>query len=394
MSFVAVDIGASSTRYVNERGQINVAPNNMVLFDTDELSRVNPDTSELEDCLEVYIRKVNGPECPHFPAHFLAGFMAEKYSSNNIRPSALMPKHNQRINYLSLIMSCALSKIKYPMEDMISLYFTVPPLQVDATIETMAPMLPGTYEVHLPKYINKNGQGTVVTFTIKDDIVIKEEAFMAITSFFFNMNGTLKPQYQSILPGNTMSIDIGATTTDLVAAKLGRYLEHSGDTYQLGGNIARSYLTDAIRKKFTIEIPVDSADIIMREGRMQLGATYVDVSDIVSSAKKELAQKIIANLGDYFGKIGIPISQFSAFVVSGGGSIQSQYVNENGEIVKTSEPMSYYVAEELKNICKTISVIPYGDDSRMANIKGMFIYASMYEAKKLAQQQAQNGTTA
>ena len=72
---------------------------------------------------------------------------------------------------------------------------------------------------------------------------------------------------------------------------------------------------------------------------------------------------------------------------------EQKFNGKNGEIVKTSEPMSYYVAEELKNICKTISVIPYGDDSRMANIKGMFIFASMYEAKKLAQQQAQNGTT-
>ena len=40
--------------------------------------------------------------------------------------------------------------------------------------------------------------------------------------------------------------------------------------------------------------------------------------------------------------------------------------NENGEneIIKTSEPLSYSVTQELTTISQGIEVIPYGDDAR------------------------------
>jgi hypothetical protein len=84
----------------------------------------------------------------------------------------------------------------------------------------------------------------------------------------------------------------------------------------------------------------------------------------------------------YFGKIEVPITTVNAIVVSGGGSMQSQYVNADGEVVKTSEPMSYYVTQELKKWSKGTVVVEYGGEARFANVKGLFIKAQLDKSRK------------
>ena len=65
--------------------------------------------------------------------------------------------------------------------------------------------------------------------------------------------------------------------------------------------------------------------------------------------------------------------------------MQSQYVNADGEVVKTSEPMSYYVTQELLNFSSGTEVVAYGSDARLANVKGLFIKAKMDSVVKASQ---------
>ena len=62
--------------------------------------------------------------------------------------------------------------------------------------------------------------------------------------------------------------------------------------------------------------------------------------------------------------------------------MQSEYVNEQGETVKTSEPMSYYITQALTKICSGVEVEPYGESPRLANIKGLFIRAKVDAANQ------------
>ena len=73
MDFVAVDLGASGSRYVTDCGQISVLSNNMVVLPNNELSSITPDATDIESCLEVQIVKETGAECNHFPANVLIG---------------------------------------------------------------------------------------------------------------------------------------------------------------------------------------------------------------------------------------------------------------------------------------------------------------------------------
>ena len=66
-------------------------------------------------------------------------------------------------------------------------------------------------------------------------------------------------------------------------------------------------------------------------------------------------------------------------VVSGGGSMESSYVDESGNVVKTSNPTAVYLVDYIHRICEEVNVVYYGKDSRLANITGLFIQASVDE---------------
>lgn len=391
MSLVAVDLGASSSRYCSDSGIISVLPNNMVFLPNMETSDIQTDTTDIESTLEVKIEKTNGNnDNEYFPANVLVGIMAEKHRSTDERPSVNAHKHAQRINYISAVLAVAVSKIKYNLTDPIDLYLATPPIEIKQASEAFKTGLVGQYRVTFPKF---NG-GTTVEFTI-EDVSCSEEALMASTSFFFNSNGAPKEDNKKYLTGTILSLDIGASTTDLAIIKSGRYLDKSGQTYRIGGNVARDNLIEQVCGRYAIDLPIPDAEKAMSEGRLQLGNTYDDVSDLVNLAKTELAKQLTQNMPTYFKRVEVPIQTINAIVVSGGGSMQSQYINDNGEVVKTSEPMSYFVTKELTSWCRGTDIVEYGEEARFANIKGLYIKAkfdSIRKAQKKTEEVLKNGS--
>lgn len=376
MSFVAVDLGASSSRYVSDSGKIAILPNNMVWLNEGEDSRINPDAEDIESCLDINIVKESGAPCEFFPASALAGIMADRFTSVHTTPLVGIKKYKQKINYVSAILNAAVSRIKYNLPEDIDLYLAVPPMEIHDARDAFGSQLVGTYTVTFPKYMG----GTAIKLNIKS-VHCYEESYMAATSFFFNMNGSVREENRKYLTGNVLSLDIGASTTDLSIVQNGRYLDKSGKTYRVGGNEARESVIYAISNKYDIDLSLEAADKVMIEGRLQQGNSYIDVSAIVAEAKVELAKKLMVHLPMYFKSIQMDMSTINAVVVSGGGSMQSQYANADGELIKTSEPMSYYVTQELLNYSAGTEVVAYGDEARLANVKGLFIRAKVDEMK-------------
>lgn len=395
MSFVCVDIGASSSRYVSNSGQIGVLPNNMVMLPDMQVTRIVPESTDIESSLEVQIVK-NTPSLgpvksadgktditaiEAFPVNVLVGIMATKYSRSNMVPNINTSKHTQPINYISAILSCAVSMLKESsqgnVESSVDLYLAVPPQQL-AKAEQVFPLgLVGSYTVKFPKYMG----GTEVNFTVSD-VRIFEESYMACTSFFFNMNGTVREEAKSYLSGNVMSVDIGASTTDFTIVKNGRYMNKSGKTYPNGGRDARDTLIDLIKETYDFEVTPDGADVCMAEGRVQRGNKFIDIGDLVIDAKKQLVDSLMQRVGEYFHFCGIPLQEINIIVVSGGGSLESKYANSDGEIVKTADSISTLLLKELLKLCPDVDVIPYGEEARFANVRGLFIRAKTDELMK------------
>jgi len=379
MGFVAVDIGASNTRYVADNGKVSILANNMVFESMDKEIDVETYNGNLDANLEVIIEKEGKSE--YFPTKVLIGQIAESYSSNNERPSGLTNKHTQKINYISGVVAAAISKLKNGGSDAINLFVALPPIECRTAKEEVERRFKGRYTVTFPRY----KEGTKINFEIVS-VQCFEESFLALLSYFFDAKGQVKQTSEKYMFGNVLSLDIGATTTDLAIVKNGRYLNKSGQTYRNGVNIARDYLVDSVRARYGFDLPLDDAVLTMCEGRLQLGNKYEDISELVDDAKIHLAKSIVNQMQGYFRQIDIPIQTIRAIVVSGGGSLQSQYINDKNEVVVTSKPLSFHITQFIKDICSGVEVEEHGENPRMANINGLFIRAKVEADKKESKQ--------
>lgn len=365
--FVGVDVGASGTRYVNEEMVVHAIQNNTVFLGESDLVRIQPYSDEILSGLLVEITKDGKGEFKRVRA--LIGDMANRYSTNTQTPTCMKNKLDQRVNFTSIITSIALSMLQYGKTyDKIELYLALPPIEAQNGLERANEEFIGKYVVELPKFDHK----------FEFDIVsvkIYEESFLAMLSYFFELDGKrVKPKATSKEFGNgrVLSLDAGDATTDLAVVENLRYIEKSGQTYKKGGNIACESLINQVRAIYGFDMPMDQARRVLSEGRMEFGNGYKDVSTIVEKAKKEYARAIVNQIQNYFYSIDMPIQTIRAIVVSGGGSMQSQY-SENGTIVVTTPSMSEYITDELRDVCDTIDVRQIDGNPRYANIQGLLV---------------------
>ena len=380
MEFVALDLGASSTRYISNNGKVGILPNNMQFIQLNTRVDLEPYNDEIEGALDITIEC--DKESEFFPVRVLVGSMAARYSPTNVRPSVMTNKYVQKINYVSAVLASAVCKEKNVLGEELIGYVGLPPVEVNIARDIIRNNLVGHYKVTFNK-LDKQVEFDIV------DVGCFEESFMAILSYFFDVNGKLREQAKKYGYGNVLSLDIGASTTDLVVVSDMKYLERSGQTYKTGGNVAREFLRDDLRALYGYDVPDEIADIAMAEGRIQMGNSYEDISSLVESAKQRFAAQVVEQMHSYFRKVNIPIQTIRAIIVSGGGSMRSEYVAEDGSVVETSQPMSYYITQELNKVCPGVEVEPHVLDARLANIYGLFIRANIDIRKRMSKVQKQ-----
>ena len=383
MSFVAIDMGASSTRYASTE-KFAYLPNNAVYIEKmDPASgmkvmdpipvEIDASGNDFNDKLEVIITKEG--ESSYFPVHALLGSLAASKSANNVTPTMMNFKSSQRINYISCITAVAASKLHYNLDDDICIWLALPPNECRVHKETMKENLVGKYEVNFVKV------GTSVRFTITD-VKCHEESALAMFSYFFDVNGKPREESKNRMSDNILSIDIGASTTDLAVIKKGVYQDKSGQTYKYGGNTVKANVSTGIQKKFGFEIPDEDLNLVMAEGCVHIGKEIHVITEIMDDAKKAVADSIVSKMVNYFSSVDISLQSISTIVVSGGGSMASKYLNENGEEVQTSAPMSKYITDALMEYCSTIDVVNHPENPRQANIRGLFTRAYAYYLNK------------
>jgi hypothetical protein len=377
-NFVCVDCGASSTRYTSSTGTIDAIPNNMVILNSGADVELESYDSDLEDLLDVTIETDN--KNTYFPCRVLIGMLAERYSKNNIRPSVMTNKTDQPTTYISIVVATALKKAKEGLTDDINLYITLPPVEAKYVKQKAIDNLVGNYTV---KFNQSNKE---VKFQITS-VSIFPESYMSLMSFFFTMSGGLRDEAKSYRDGIVLSLDIGASTTDLAVAKDKKFLDKTGHTIKAGGNITRANFQEYVKGVYGFDVSIANSEKAIAEGRIQIGNKYEMCGEAVNTAKAILASTVVNELQTYFTSIGIPLQEVKAVCVSGGGSLAGQYVDEQGETIQTSRPVSEFIMDELHKICPSVDVIPYGDESRLANIKGLYIRANvdLIYAKKQAE---------
>lgn len=383
MDFVAVDIGASSTRFATETSKkIDIIPNNTVFIEPD--ANLNMDTQDkaIESNLDVTITRSdisndvrlkvegNGNE-PFFPMRALIGEMAERYNAVPIRPNSNMPKHNQRVNYMSSLMAIALSKLSNPnMSEDIKLYMALPPIEVRNSKQDIKDYLTGSYTVTFNRIVDENRR--TVKFNIVD-VRCFEESRAALLEFILSCDKAMETAYANSM---ILSIDIGASTTDFVIFNKRKFLDKTGMTVPVGGNMLHDNIIDIITTRGDL-ISDDAVELLIREGRLRDGAELKVCGEIVDQAKERVVQDIAVRLNTYFTRMRITPKDISYIVVSGGGSMCSSYVDENGKVQVTSKPLSEFLTKIIHTMSPSTQVMFFSDEPRMANIRGLVSVARM-----------------
>lgn len=373
-SYVAVDLGASITRFMaSNSDEVRFLDNEVIFLDNaDDVVDLEITSNKLEDNLDVTIKRddFNSTGFPVYPMHIVLGKMASRLDGNRESPSSNKRKVEQRVNYASTLLAIALSKYyDSSLGDDIMLFSTLPPFEVLNLKTKFKQNLVGRYTVTFNKI--KSGPKSI-SFNIVD-IDCRAESVMAVLMFIYN--DKYPDRLDTYMDGNLLSIDIGASTTDLVVFKNGEFMEKTGQTYQIGCNLASSYIRSKVKTDLGSVISIEQSDNALIEGRVRIGAVYKDIRDIVANAKRRVAAKIKDQMELYFEEIGIELTNIQHIVVSGGGSMESSYVNDAGEQIITSHPMSDYITEALADRCKGINIVYYGDEPRLANINGLGLYA-------------------
>ena len=317
----------------------------------------------------------------------IVGELANRYSPNTSRPSVMTSKSKQRINHIN-ILNAVIEQVYVSGADGsdVTVYLALPPLEVTKeTKDELNRILCGTYQAVL----NKLGQTLTINITA---VKCYPESYLALAAFFFEFPSCVLNQENATKYGTgyLMSLDIGASTTDVYIGQGMKPMEKSGQTIKTGGNVIEMEVANGIRQKYGFDPTHELLYTAIKEGRLPYGNSYVDISEILRKAKREFARAIVSELQNYFRLIGIPLQAIRTILVSGGGSLVSSYTDASGKTVVTCESVSEFITNELLNIVeadKVVDVQPM-PDARTANVRGLYVryMTDVAIAQKAAQQ--------
>lgn len=374
MLHICTDQGASSTRFSVNNSKVYKNPNNFIEVDIESDIRNTPYTQEFVDNMDLTISKDG--ESDFFPVRILGGTLAERYSSSSAKPSMLSSKSRQPVNYYSVISSVVNSILlsedaedcKSPVD--VTCYMCLPPVEITGNNENedyVKSQLAGKYTVRL------NKMGREIEFNIKE-VNVYAESVLAVVAFLFNQDATQRTEMAKYNKGYILGFDLGASTADLVLIKDRRFIEHSGYTCKLGGNIIDDLMRSEIRRKFGTEVSNDDIIEAVRTGRLAYGSSYKDVSAELQKCKKQYASMLFEKVETYFASNNIGLQSIKAVFMSGGGSMQSSYMDESGKEVITSPSVGEYIDEMLKKVCDSVDmVLSPSVNPRECNIVGLIL---------------------
>lgn len=385
--FVCVDLGASCTRVGSNDKVVYDIPNNFDFIDVNTKVNVaarrdNDAHVDVVNNLDVTIYKLDGEKTSFFPCRALMGDVANRHAPVCIKPSGQLSKVDQQVNYVSAVVAIAHQILVKGISTEPKVYVDLPPMEVAYNSEKFITNLSGTYKV-IFNMLDKE-----LTFTVPE-VTTKEEAFMAMLRFFFNLDGKMTDNGLKYREGYTMMLDIGASTTDIVIAEDGRYVEKSGQTFKTGCNVILANIANAIRARYSYDPTPEELEEILATGRVQRGNTFVEIGDVIRNAKAEFAKSINVMLTEYFRMVNIPMSKIRAIVVASGGSMESSFVKENGEKVVTCEPVSIFITQEINRVVQGIDVVSVEENPRHSNIEGTIIFATLMNQLAASAESAQ-----
>ena len=180
------------------------------------------------------------------------------------------------------------------------------------------------------------------------------EGYCAYMGVIFDKGSIIRPKYQSLIDKITMVIDIGAGTTDILIIKDKRIIRTTMNTISRGGNNVTQLVKKELRSKYGLKLNETDINRSIVTGKVQDGASEIDIVDIINSAKDNVAASLITEVKDFFEETEFPIRSIQELLVCGGGSMSSDDDEETNANIKA---LSESVVEQMKMYSKNIELV-------------------------------------
>lgn len=210
-----------------------------------------------------------------------------------------------------------------------------------------------------------------------EDITIYPEGFVGFVGACYTRDVSIRKGYEKYTDDcSVLVIDIGSGTSDILIVINGEIVSDSQNTINIGGSDVKVKLKKALKAEFGFtKITDKDLEDAIRTGKIKDGAVKHNCSEIVTRAKREVAQTLINEIQDCLKDIDTPIRSLEQLLVIGGGTL-------GGEAGSGIEPTSTYILEYLKTYAPNIGAIELPElengeklSPRLANFEGACILA-------------------
>lgn len=189
-----------------------------------------------------------------------------------------------------------------------------------------------------------------MTFKVAvDKVTVLAEGFCGYVATVFDKGQICRQGYDYLRKETVLIFDIGAGTTDCMIIKNNKMVQSSKHTVNQGGNNVLQIVRRSLRLK---GIDIDENDVRngVIKGYIKDGAKQVNISDIVNSAKQEVAHKIISDFQDYLSLTDIKMRSVGYLLTCGGGSMVDSECTE-------IRPLSEQILESLKQLAPNAELV-------------------------------------
>ena len=255
-----------------------------------------------------------------------------------IKPSATDKKYNLDSTVLSLHLA-----LLYGYKAVMSIQRCTDYSQMDITWTIVALLPPGDVDngkEAMTALIKSINHLECVFPKVNLDIVIKNvailpEGYCAYAGCIYDVGRVFRPDYKFLKDEFVLVIDIGAGTTDICAIRDNKLVQNSKYTVQQGGN----NVYQLVRRQLMMRgLMLDDASIKegVVAGSVRDGAKKVSIVEEVNSAKNDVAQKLVAEIQNFFEVSDLKARSVGYVLICGGGSIddgESTHIRPISEIV-------------------------------------------------------------
>lgn len=177
-----------------------------------------------------------------------------------------------------------------------------------------------------------------------DSFKVVPEGLSAFFALVFRDDRSTRSEFEHLRYSDALVADIGAGTTDFAVVSEFSALANTLDSYAVGGNTVYQRVGKEIKEQFGRNLTETALMKATIDCKITVGATEVDITDLVNQVKSDVAGEIASAIRRTFETSNYDPQQVSHLLVVGGGALQGKSTPLGEHLINSIEEFSPHVA--------------------------------------------------